>query len=288
MDEDRRDLFPRTPPVKMGADHIRFLTELRRHDWRLLQKNLTVALKLPKTRVSEVKADLVRLGWLRDVDLGGSREILVTEERQGDVDLFLSRWQSAGRVVFLRPHHIEVRCLILRGAERLPSALQVLNHLPQLKVCQDPQGPQVTIYTPYGRIGLNLQAKNPVVRFWLDDFPFPVNMENLNMDDVEYYIEFGISRRLAMMYSLLEITLERFRVKLHSVRVLRELHLGILLTEDAVRVLKVNDHLLDLGLEKDHSVPGCLEYEAYGDLQKVLEKIRPALELLFGKLARDD
>jgi len=271
-------LFPETPPILFTFKHFRVLDKLVARK-EILQKDLLKATQLDKTTVSEIKSDLIRLGWCKDVDLGSGKEILIKLCKLNEIKSFIRHWKFLKQSMLVRPHSIILRAVLKEKPEHFIKAVKKLSLHPsyRLIISHMNNNEQYTLETEYGKV--NFYLNGMMVIFYITGFILPVTEEDLDL--LEEYITEGIQSRVLALHSLLKEHFEKFRIEIFDCIYLKSLHLGIITKKDVSKCIQIKNKMEELKMFCDESIYGCDEIEAKGKIDKVLNKVKVMLNELF-------
>jgi len=279
MTSNNLSLFPETSPICFGENHFRFIQKCLQSPEGILQKNIVNDLGLDKTTVSEIKHDLIRLGWTKDVDLGSGKEVTIKICKENEIKLFLGQWQSLKHSIFVRPHAILCRTILSDKPDHFEKAANNLTTKYHVIISEMKNNKEYSVETDYGKIVFRLKGK--VIDFWIEEFILPVYQEDVT--HFEEYIKQGIMDRFFKLHSLFKGHFGEFRIVISDCFYLKSLHLGIITKENVNKVLS----LRELDIFADKSIYGCVETETKGKIDGVLDKIKIALNLMFERKTLD-
>lgn len=279
-------LFPETPPILWGYNHFVFLKKILPYK-RMLQQDLIQKTGLNKTTLSEIKADLIKMGWCKDVDLGSGKEIMIKLCNLKEIKLFLGHWEFLKHAFFVRPHSIKARCLFkVKPEENFEKAINRLsiNKKWKLIISSMKNNKEYTLVTEYGKIILLQNSR--LVQFLVEGFILPIRKEDI--DKLEDYIVEGIQYKLLSMHNLIKEHLYNFKIEIFDIIYLRSLHMGIITKNNVSKIVHLKNKIRSLGMFVDKSIYDCDEIEAKGRLEEVLNKIKNIMEELFHQQDKSD
>jgi hypothetical protein len=278
-------LFPETQPIGFNIKHFNLLNIcFKAYPDSVLQKNIVRDTKYDKTTVSELKSDLIRHGWNKETNLGSAKEVAIKLCRINEIKLFLSQWNYIGQTVFIRPHDINARGFIVDKPKFFNKALNSFTGKYRVQISEMNNNRKYSFTTDYGKIIFHL--KGNMIEFWINGFILPVLHKDVVL--LGDYISNGIEERLCKMHSILKEHFGSFRIKIQNIVVLRKISTGIVTKKNASKILKISSDLKKLGLYRDNSVYGCDEWECSGKIDSVLNRIIPAVNLIFEKQFESD
>jgi hypothetical protein len=270
-------LFPETVPIGVGRNHFRVIQLLLENLDGILQKDIVIKLKIDKTTVSEIKDDLIRLGWCTNKDLGITKEIHIVQRKIDEIKNYLGHWQRVGKCLFLRPHDIVINCTLIKTGDIRPEIFYALSAKYHVILSSMKHNLQCHCETPEGDI--QLYQKGNKVKFYIREVIVPVNKEDIEI--YEEHIVKEIYRRQNIVRNIIQDHLGKYKIKLSNVDYLKSLHLGLVTSENVAKVLKKNKLLKDLGMFQDNSIEGCKESEMKGNPHKAYTAMREILRATF-------
>jgi len=273
-------LFPETSPILFSIKHFRFLEKCLSSPNGILQKHLVNSLGLDKTTISEVKQDIVKLGWCKEVALGSGKEVIVVPCKVDEIKMFLKGWDYVKQSIPVRPHDICARGIILNKPSHFEVVLERLTKTHHVVISEMENNKRYTIKMDGGKVILKL--KGNLIEFWVDGFILPILPKDVPL--LEDYVLNGIEQRIFALQSALEEYFGKFRVSISNGIILKSLSTGVLVKSNVSKALGLSQELKELGLFRDSSVYGCDEFEVKGKIDEVFEKIVPALNLIFEKM----
>jgi len=271
-------LFPETSPICLTPNHFICLDKLVAYQ-SILQKDLQKKTELDKTTISEVKADFIRLGWCKEINLGSGREICIEICKLNEIKAFLGQWKFLKHTIFVRPHKIKLKGIFKDKPEHFTKAIEAFTTNPNYRVIISymNNNKEYTLETLYGKIIFLLNGN--IIQFCVDGFVLPITKEDV--DVLEDYIGEGIKERALAMHSLLKEHFKKFRIEIYDCIYLKSLHTGIITKGNVSKLLSLRGKVEDLGMFVDNSIYSCKEIEAKGKLDVVLNKVKAMLNELF-------
>ncbi len=265
-------LFPETPPISLTPKHLRLLKELLERKEATSTKELIRTTKIDKTTFSEIKNDLMGLGWCSETSYGNGKEVFLKVSKIKEIYLFISRWQSLQRSLMVRPHHIIFKGLIvgdLLGLKEVISKMSQLQGIRLITSHMRNNSQSIITIEGYGKV-IFLESSS-LITIYIDDFILPIDVKNVSILE-DYIIQLVLSR-FDYIIGLVSPVLKGKLLTIHSAFSLSPIHLGIVTKEKVSKILSQCDLMADLGLFQDKSIGGCIETEAKGNLQTVTNKI---------------
>ncbi len=270
-------LFPETVPIGLGRNHFRILQLLLENPDGILQKEIVKKLKIDKTTVSEIKDDLIKLGWCTNMELYIAKEIRIVPKKIDEIKNYLGHVQRVGKCLFVRPHDVVVSCTLIKAGDIRPEIFYALSAKYHVILSSMKNNLQCHCETPDGDI--QLYQKGSKVKFYIREVIIPVVEEDLEI--YEEHIVKEIHRRLNILRSIMQKHLGKYKIKLSNVDYLKSIHLGEVTSENVAKVLKRNKLLEDLGMFQDKSIRGCIESEMKGNPHKAYLAMREMLRATF-------
>ena len=282
-------LFPVTYTIRIGKIHLDILSLVLSNSEGILQKDIAKKLGLSKKTVSICKQDLIKLGFLKELEMANSKEIKIGLNAKKEAERFLG-WaifrnnyingqallgtmKKPLKTILIRPHHIIAKAVCPENKEIKTRKIEELSKKYRITINNLINNKEYVIYTDYGNIFL--YADSPIVTLCGNPFPLPFTENEL--EHAEDYIKCLIADRIEGMLNILGFG----KLQLNNLTYLKTLHIGILLTDKRFKKLHLNAEFEALKLEADNSVYGFKEIEGKGNLDEVLERIKKAINLIF-------
>ena len=271
-------LFPETSPICFTAKHFKVIDKLLKKEV-ILQKDLQKETGLDKTTISEIKSDLISLGWCKEVNLYSCKEISIELLKVREINAFVGRYKFLKQALFVRPHSIILKAILKEKPAHFIKAIESFSVNPNFRliISDMRNNKQYTLKTDYGKATFNLNGN--IVTFAITGFVLPILKEDLDLFE-DYIIE-GIQSRFLLLHFLLKEHFKPFRIEIFSCAYLKSLHLGIITKENVSKIVNIQDKIKDLAMFSDKSIYRCDEIEAKGKINEVLNKVQAMLNHLF-------
>src|SRR3990167_2039730 len=281
-------LFPVTYTIRISKTHLDILSLVLSNSEGILQKHIAKNLNLSKKTISICKQDLIRLGFLTEIEMANSKEIKIGLNAKKEAERFLGGanfrnsfingqvilgiMKKPIKTILIRPHHIIAKVVCLADKENKIRKIEELSKKYKIIINNIINNKEYIIYTDYGNIFLYVNS--PIITLCGNDFPLPF-MEN-EVEQMEDYIKCLISDRIKEMLNILGFG----KLQISNITYLKTFHVGILLSDKRFKKLHLNAEFEALGLRADNSIYGFKEIEGEGKLDKILEKVKKAVNLI--------
>lgn len=270
--------------VAYGPNHQKVIGYMLQNEGAMLVSKIHKVIGASPATGSRTKDDLVTLKLCKEIETSDMK-LMIKIKHKPTLIKFFNRYKFLEGTALVRVHKIEIRALRRNREYDFIEILKKSKYSSLLNISKMENNRKYSIMTELGTIVI--YQNGTLLQFFIPDFMAPVRKEDLKF--FKSYIEFAIIERIK---SLLDICDEIFKsndkklkftddfFEVTHIKTLSDIHMGIVTGKELNNAFNISNQLRQSGLNPDKSVPHCLEWEAQGYLDEVLEKIVKGLNVL--------